>query len=58
MTSANNRINCRSCLYYFITWEHKTPHGCRAMGFKSRMMPSYEVRRNSGVDCRLYKKKP
>ncbi|MDR1313119.1 MAG: uracil-DNA glycosylase [Deltaproteobacteria bacterium] len=42
------------CVHYYVTWEQNTPHGCRALGFKSRQVPSVEVRRNSGEACRYY----
>ncbi|MDR1080213.1 MAG: uracil-DNA glycosylase [Deltaproteobacteria bacterium] len=45
---------CRLCAHYFVTWVQTTPHGCRALGFKSRQVPSTEVRRNSGEACRYF----
>ena len=53
-----DNVNCRRCLYYYITWEPKNPHGCRAMGFKSRMMPSYHVLKDSGLPCQIFKARP
>jgi hypothetical protein len=52
------RIDCHRCLHYFVTWDPRFPHGCRCMGFKSRMVPSGEVRRAlPGHDCLLYQAK-
>lgn len=49
------RIDCRRCAHYYVTWDPSFPHGCRCMGFKSRMTPIEEVRRTmSGHDCLLY----
>jgi hypothetical protein len=49
------RIACYRCMHYFVTWDPRNPHGCRRMGFKSRMHPSEEVRRTmSGHDCLLF----
>ncbi|MDR3154642.1 MAG: uracil-DNA glycosylase [Deltaproteobacteria bacterium] len=45
---------CRFCVSYFVTWEPQLPHGCRALGFKSRQLPSLEVRRTSGEPCRYF----
>lgn len=45
------RINCRRCLYYFVTWEPKRPHGCKAYGFKSEHIPSLVVFQSSGIEC-------
>ncbi|PIE74844.1 MAG: uracil-DNA glycosylase [Deltaproteobacteria bacterium] len=51
---ANNHINCHKCKYYYVTWEKKHAHGCRAMGFKSRIIPSMVVFKTSGDKCKYY----
>jgi hypothetical protein len=49
---------CYHCIHYFITWQVNFPHGCRAMGFKSRRLPLVEVRRvMQGKNCLAYKPK-
>ncbi|MDR1111053.1 MAG: uracil-DNA glycosylase [Deltaproteobacteria bacterium] len=48
------RPNCYACLHYFVTWEPKSPHGCRALGFKSRLLPHVQVFRTSGASCHLF----
>ena len=49
------RIDCHKCIYYYVTWNPNFPHGCRAMGFKSRRYPINEVRNiMSGKDCLLF----
>ncbi len=48
---------CRKCVFYYITWEARHPHGCRAMGFKSKDMPSVAVFKNSGKKCLLFQNK-
>jgi len=51
-------VDCHKCQYYFVTWNPSFPHGCRAMGFKSRRYPTDEVRSiMTGKDCALYSKK-
>lgn len=47
----NNKIVCQKCLYYFVTWQKKQPHGCKAYNFKSKTIPSIIVKRSSGIDC-------
>jgi hypothetical protein len=47
-------IVCRRCRHYFITWDARHPHGCRAMNFKSRRPPSRVVRSTSGRQCLRY----
>ena len=49
--------DCRKCRHYFVTWDKTFPHGCRAIGFKSRQLPNIAVRKNSGKDCLLFKQK-
>lgn len=47
-------IDCYKCKYYYVTWEKKFPHGCRAMKFKSLQFPSIVVFTSSGRPCLLY----
>jgi len=51
------RIICQRCKYYYVTWEKTKPHGCRAYGFKSLIIPSTVVRQSSGSDCNFYEDK-
>ena len=52
------RIDCRRCEHYYVTWDKKHPHGCRAMGFKSMQLPSLVVDKTTpAVGCLAYKKK-
>jgi len=53
----NERIICQKCINYYVTWEQGNPHGCKAYGFKSKVIPSMVVKRSSGIDCTLYKQK-
>jgi len=53
-----SKINCRDCRHYYITWQPKTPNGCRAMGFISQLLPSIHVFRNSGMECQSFSPKP
>ncbi len=53
----NQRIICQKCVYYFVTWEPKSPHGCKVYGFKSKVIPSLVVKRSSGQDCGFYSTK-
>ncbi len=54
---AEDKVTCRRCQHYFITWEPKTPHGCRVMGFKSQLLPSIVVKKDSGVPCQAFVEK-
>ncbi len=48
------RVNCKRCYYYFVTWESQKPHGCKAFGFKSHLIPSMVVRQSSGTNCQKF----
>lgn len=48
------KINCRLCKYFYVTWDKNFPNGCRAFEFKSRDMPYAVVYKNSGANCRAY----
>jgi hypothetical protein len=50
-------VHCRTCRHYYITWDRKFPHGCKAAGFRSAAMPHLEVFAASGRTCLLYEKK-
>ncbi|MBN2125298.1 MAG: uracil-DNA glycosylase [Deltaproteobacteria bacterium] len=52
-----SRITCRRCRHYYVTWDKAFPHGCRAMGFKSRESPAKTVQASSGLDCLLFEGK-
>jgi hypothetical protein len=52
-----HRINCFHCKFLKITWEPSFPYACTAIGFKSKMIPSAEVLKNSGMNCQFFEKK-
>ena len=49
--------NCRDCRYFYITWDPKKPYGCRAMQFKSSVLPTIEVLEADGAICISFRKK-
>lgn len=51
------RVVCQKCIHYFVTWEPNKPHGCKAYGFKSKVIPSVVVRNSSGDSCNLFVEK-
>jgi len=48
---------CGQCKHYFITWNPDFPHGCRAFGFKSKVLPYLEVRSASQQSCLKFEAK-
>ena len=54
----DNKVrSCIGCRHYFVTWEPKTPKGCKFFGFKSIQMPCLMVRKTTGQDCQEYSAK-
>jgi len=53
----NERIICQKCIYYYVTWQDGNSHGCKAYGFKSKIIPSTVVKNTSRRDCVFYQKK-
>lgn len=51
MTSSPDCLRCR---HFAITWERQHPRACKAYGFKSVLLPSLVVLRESGQPCSLY----
>jgi len=49
--------NCWQCRYFAISWDHARPYSCKAMGFKSKVLPSLEVMRIDGQACRGFASK-
>jgi len=57
MRSMNNnkdKISCRECRHYYITWEQDFPNACRVMGFKAKTMPDRIAHQTSGMVCQLF----
>jgi len=52
--SSANKVNCFLCRYFYITHEQNFPYGCRAIGFKSKYLPSFAVYSNSGLECQSF----
>lgn len=48
---------CHACRHYYVTWDKQFPHGCKAMGFKSKTLPAFMVRNASGINCLLFGEK-
>jgi hypothetical protein len=48
-------IDCHKCEHYYVTWDEHFPHGCKAMKFKSKQLPSVSVFVSSDIECLLYK---
>lgn len=57
MSATPSRPNCYGCQFFYITYQPSFPYGCKAMSFKSKILPSVTVYKNSGMECQMYQKK-
>ncbi|MDR2460774.1 MAG: uracil-DNA glycosylase [Deltaproteobacteria bacterium] len=55
--TASKQPSCYVCSYYYVTWTSSHPHGCKALGFKSKYLPCLEVSRASGKPCQYFEPK-
>lgn len=48
---------CYRCKYLQITWDKNMPYACRAMGFKSKIIPCRVTKNVSNEQCLSFKEK-
>ena len=53
----NKQLNCNHCKSLFITHDPKRRWGCNFFGFKSKFIPTIEVKRITGTECAYYTQK-
>ncbi len=46
--------SCFTCTFHFITYDPKRPWGCRKFGFKSKISPKIEVKKETGMECAYF----
>lgn len=51
-------VTCLKCAHYYITFDPSFPYGCRALDFKCRRLPHYEVAAASNLPCQSFVAKP
>jgi len=47
-------IRCSDCAHYYITYNPDFPYGCRAVGFKSKVLPDRAVAAHSKLPCQFF----
>jgi hypothetical protein len=52
------KVSCWQCRHFNTSWDKNFPYLCRALNFKSRMLPCIEVRQSDGRECMAFKPKP
>lgn len=51
------KVDCFQCKYFYVTWDKSFPRGCKALGFKTKEMPSFAVHQASGLKCLKFEAK-
>ena len=54
MEIKSKKLNCNDCKQLFITHDPKRRWGCNYFGFKSKFIPSLEVKRITGTECAYF----
>lgn len=52
-----SKPNCSQCRHFYITWDQKTPNGCRRFGIQSKDRPSTIVAQAGLGDCQGFEEK-
>ncbi|ADR18368.1 hypothetical protein Calni_0455 [Calditerrivibrio nitroreducens DSM 19672] len=55
--SQGKKVNCFECQYLAITWDKNFPYACKRLGFKSKLLPSLQVKKDSKMECQFFEKK-
>jgi len=54
MPDTDKPPRCNACQHYYITHDIHFRYGCRALAFKSRRQPIFEVVAASGQPCQFF----
>ncbi len=57
MKDSTEKICCKNCRHYYVTWDKDFPYGCKAMGFKSKNASAVVVLESSGLPCQHFERK-
>lgn len=52
-----SKPNCTKCRHFYITWDKKTPHGCRRFGIQCKDSPSNVIASAGLGDCQGFEEK-
>ena len=55
--TSHEKANCWQFCHFAISWDTKRPYSCRLMGFKSRVLPCFEVFNADGKQCQCFQAK-
>ena len=49
--------NCSQCRHFYVTWDPKTPNGCRRFGIQCKDRPSQIIASAGMGDCQAFEEK-
>lgn len=52
----DKKPNCMNCQHFFITYDPRTPRGCKLYKLQSRELPS-QIVKMAGTECMGFKEK-
>jgi hypothetical protein len=52
-----DKPNCRKCRHFLITWNPKSPHGCRKYGIQTKDEPSKIIAMAGMGECQGFESK-
>jgi hypothetical protein len=52
-----SKPNCSQCRHFYITWNQKTPNGCRRFGIQCQDKPSNVIQSAGLGDCQGFEEK-
>ncbi|AOT69897.1 uracil-DNA glycosylase [Geosporobacter ferrireducens] len=48
------KVYCKRCKHFYVTWDVNFPNGCKLFGAKSRQLPSLIVYQSTGKKCEYF----
>lgn len=57
MIESMEKPNCSQCRHFYITWDQKTPNGCRRFGIQCKETPTKIIAAAGLGDCQGYEEK-
>jgi hypothetical protein len=52
-----SKPNCSQCRHFYVTWDAKTPNGCRQFGIQCRDLPSKIIASAGQGECQGFEEK-
>ncbi|MCH2208596.1 MAG: hypothetical protein MK132_22380 [Lentisphaerales bacterium] len=53
----NKAPNCLKCKHFFVTYDKRSPRGCKLFGMKNKGLPSQAVFNSTGSHCPAFEER-